>query len=263
MAPSSLPGSVDGRARGGNGGGLRYEVSGRTVARPGDPRGSGRPVAALALDPSYASLVPAPSRAATRALFAALTLAVAALAGCSASGGSSFDPAAPCTADAQRPGAYPELEAELPATFEGEPPVRRDSGRNCSDAALGTLASHGIEELRFAGALWETGRRSGVTLAVFSARGLTAERLAEFYEAGARDARKTQNVTTGMLRVKGVTGHRLDTLNDESYQSILAFESGREGLVRAVLVASDVREVGTMDEHEDVVRRAAKAALAE
>lgn len=198
----------------------------------------------------------------TRPLGLALAVAVLTLAGgCTAAGGSTFDPVAPCTEDGQRPGAYPALEARLPATFDGRPPVRKDSGRNCSDTALGTLARHGIDELRFAGALWETGRRSGVTLAVFSAPGLTADRLAEFYAAGAREARKTQNVTTGMLQIAGVTGHRLDTLNDESYQSILAFDSESEDLVHAVLVASDVREVGTMDAHDELVRRAAKAAL--
>jgi len=169
----------------------------------------------------------------------------------------SFDPQAPCTSDGQQPGAYPELEAALPATFQGAQPVRRDSGRNCSDAALGTLVDHGIEELRFAGALWETARRSGTTVAIFRAPGLSADRLAEFYEAGARSARKTVNVTMRPMKIEGVEGHRIDTLNDESYQTIVVLGSLEPDTVHAALIASDVREIGTMEAHDAVVKQAA------
>jgi hypothetical protein len=179
------------------------------------------------------------------------------LAACSQSAAGSFDPEAPCAVDGQQPGAYPELEAALPSTFQGEAPARLDSGRNCTEEALGTLTGHGIDELRFAGALWETGRRSGITVAVFRAPGLTADRLAEFYEAGAREARKTENVTTRRMKVEGVTGHRLDTLNDESYQTIVVLEEDAADTVHAVLVASDVREIGTKEAHDEVVREAA------
>ena len=182
------------------------------------------------------------------------------VAACSA-GGASFDPNAACTTDGQREGAYPELESALPSTFRGAEPVRRDSGRNCTDAALGTLMGRGVEELRFAGALWETGRRSCVTVAVFQAPGLTADLLREFYEAGARGARKTTNVTVRTIKVDGVKGHRLDTLNDESYQSILVFDDDTPDMVRAVLIASDIREVETKRAHEAVVREAAASAL--
>jgi hypothetical protein len=182
---------------------------------------------------------------------------LAALAACSVGASASFDPATPCTTDGQQPGAYPELEAVLPTTFEGDPPVSLDSGRNCSEEALGTLASHGIEELRFAGARWETGKRSGITVAVFTAPGLTAERLTEFYETGARAARKTVNVTVRPMKVGDVRGHRLDTLNDESYQTIVVLDADEPDTVHAVLVASNVREIGTMDAHDEAVKRAA------
>ena len=56
----------------------------------------------------------------------------------------SFDPAAPCPAEGQQPGAYPDLEALLPATHEGKAPDSVDSGRLCTDANLGTLAAAGI-----------------------------------------------------------------------------------------------------------------------
>jgi hypothetical protein len=181
-----------------------------------------------------------------------------ALGACSTGAATSFDPQSPCTSDGQQPGAYPALEAALPTTLDGEAPVWLNSGRNCSDQALGTLSRHGIDQLRFAGALWETGKRSGITVAVFSAPGLTAERLAEFYEAGAREARKTVNVTLRPMKFHGVQGHRLDTLNDESYQTIVVLESAEPDRVHAVLVASDVREIETLEAHEAVVKRAAR-----
>jgi hypothetical protein len=186
--------------------------------------------------------------------------AIAALAGCVGRAGGSFDPAGPCGADGQRPGAYPELEAVIPTTFEGAPPDRLDSGRNCSETNLGSLNAHGIDELRFAGGLWETGARSGVTIAAFEAAGLTMEQLAEFYETGARGARKTENVTVGDYAVGSVNGRRLDTLNDESFQTILVLDSESAGVVHAVLVASDIRETGTREAHDQIVDRAAAAA---
>ena len=192
----------------------------------------------------------------------ATAVLVPVFAACSAGSAGTFDPAAPCATDGQREGAYPELESALPSTFDDAAPVRRDSGRNCTDGALGTLASHGIDELRFAGALWETGRRSGVTVAVFRAPGLTADQLIEFYETGANKARKTTNVKTRGITVDGVKGQRLDALNDESYQSILVFDDETPDTVRAVLIASDAREIQTKQAHEEVVRRAAAAALA-
>ena len=55
----------------------------------------------------------------------------------------SFDPASACTTDGRMPGAYPELEALLPAAYEGKAPATVDSGRNCTPAALGTLRRRG------------------------------------------------------------------------------------------------------------------------
>ena len=202
------------------------------------------------------------ARAPWRWRLAATIVLVPVLAACSASGSSSFDPSAPCTTDGQWAGAYPELESALPETFDNAAPVRRDSGRNCTDAALGTLMSHGIDELQFAGALWETGKRSAVTVAVFRAPGLTAEQLTEFYEAGARKARKTEDINVRHITVEGIKGERLDTLNDESYQSILVFDDEAPDTVRAVLIANDVREIETRHAHEAIGRRAAATALA-
>jgi hypothetical protein len=192
----------------------------------------------------------------------AIALLIPVLAGCAAGSGTTFDPNVPCTTDGQAEGAYPELESALPSTFDDSAPVRRDSGRNCTEGALGTLAEHGIEEMRFAGALWHTGKRSGVTVAVFRAPGLTAERLIEFYISGAQSARKTSEVDDRAITIDGVKGRRLDALNDESYQSILVFDDDAPDTVRAVLIANDVREIETREAHEEVVRRAAATALA-
>jgi len=171
----------------------------------------------------------------------------------------SFDASGPCTVDGQRPGAYPELERLIPATFEGIAPARLDSGRNCTERNLGTLATHGIREVRFAGGLWETGDRSGFTMAVLVAPSLTAEIMADFYEAGARAGRKTEEVKRSIFDLDGRNAWMISALNDESYQTIVVWDPGQPGTVRAVLVGSDVRETDGMGPHNDLVQRAMAA----
>jgi hypothetical protein len=192
---------------------------------------------------------------------AALLVAVV-LSGC-AGGSPSFDPTGPCRVDGRASGAYPTLEALVPKSFDGRPPDHLDSGRNCTPANLGSLASHGVTEVRFAGGLWEEGKQSGVTLAVFEAgtpAGLTLQRdwLFEFYETGARTARSTDKIETSDLTVAGAAGRRLDTLNDESYQTIVVWQSAAPSILDVILIGSDVREVVTRAAHEARV----KAALA-
>jgi hypothetical protein len=188
---------------------------------------------------------------------AVLALFVAAIAaGCVGQGAASFDPAGPCTVDGQRPGAYPELEALIPPTFQGVAPTRLDSGRNCTERNLGTLATHGIREVRFAGGLWETGARSGVTLAVLAAPGLTGARLHEFYEAGARAGRRTEDVQSSVDKHDGEFVGQIDTLNGESFQTILVWAGDDSGLVRVVLVASDVRENQDRGPHRELLMQA-------
>lgn len=182
------------------------------------------------------------------------------LSGCAGGGPPpSFDPSGPCTGDGQRAGAYPQLERLIPAAFEGVAPARIDSGRNCTERNLGTLAGHGIREVRFAGGLWETGERSGFTMAVLTAEGLTAERMADFYEAGARAGRKTEDVKRSVFDLDGRHAWMISTLNDESYQTIVVWDSTVPGMVRAVLVGSDVRETEGMGPHDDLVKRAVAA----
>jgi hypothetical protein len=191
-------------------------------------------------------------------LVASLALA-AGVAGCAAGSAASFDPSGPCLVDGQRPGAYPELESLIPPAFEGVAPTRLDSGRNCTERSLGTLASHGIREVRFAGGLWETGQRSGFTLAVLTAPELTAERMADFYEAGARAGRKTEEVKRSIFDLDGQNAWAINTLNGESYQTIAVWDAGPPGVVRAVLVGSDVRETDGLGPHNDLFQRALAA----
>jgi hypothetical protein len=159
-------------------------------------------------------------------------------AGCS--GGSvytSFDPTGPCTTDGRFPGAFPTLEALVPSRFEGRAPDTLDSGRNCSATELGTLAGHGIHELRYAGGTWVLGSNAGVTLAVFAADGLTAAILGEWYEATARQARNTREITPTRPIIHGQSTFRLDTVNNESDQTVLTWDGTATGEVFVVVAA--------------------------
>ena len=189
---------------------------------------------------------------------AMIGLVVATLTGCGTA--ATFDPAAPCKADGRAAGAYPELEALVPREFRGTPPSRVDSGRTCSAAGLGSLAVHDVKELKFAGATWELGSGAGVTLAVFDAPGLDVRWIEEFYESGARTAKNTETVETGTMALPdGKSAFRLDTLNGESYQTVVVWPDGQR--VRAALIASSVREAQTKAAHEVVVTDALSAAF--
>jgi hypothetical protein len=188
-----------------------------------------------------------PSRAGgpLRLLAAALVRAFVAtiiFAGCSsAAAPAPFDPAAPCTADIRQSGAYPELESLIPASLDGRPPSRVDSGRNCTAANLGSLAEHGISEVRFAGGLWETSPSSGVTLAIFEADGLEAVHIGEWYEASARLARKTQALRPTRPTIDGRQAYRLDLLNGDVPQTVVVWPSS-DGRVVQVVIGSGVGE---------------------
>ena len=199
---------------------------------------------------------------ARRVLAVGILLVIGALAsGC---GQGSFDPTGPCNADGRAAGAYPELEALVPGEFRGRAPDRLDSGRNCTTTALATLALHEVSELRFAGGIWDLGSSSGVTLAVFEAPreapGLEAAWMAEFFEAGARTARRVESVDVrSIVLPDGAAASRIDALNGESYQTVVVWPDGER--VRAALVASFIREVSTKEAHEAVVTEAIAAAL--
>jgi hypothetical protein len=189
-------------------------------------------------------------------ILAVLVVGVAAV-GC---GASAFDPTGACTADGRAAGAYPDLEALVPGDLDGTPATRVDSGRNCTSTSLGSLASHGVKELRYAGATWETGPDAGVSIAVFDAADLQADWVHEFYVAGAEAARNAESVETSSTSVDGKPAFRVDVLNGESYQTVVDWQDGEH--VRAVLVASFIRDAPTKDHHEATVDAALAAAAA-
>ena len=171
---------------------------------------------------------------------AASVLALAVAACGSIAPAATFDPASACTTDGRFAGAYPDLEAELPTSFEGQPPATVDSGRNCTDAALGSLAAAGIDGVRFAGATWPLGGTSGVTVALFEGDGLDAATLLSFYEDGAQQARRTEKLVTSDTSVGGVEAKRLDVLgSDGTGQTIVTWPGDAPGRVN-VLLAADV-----------------------
>lgn len=152
----------------------------------------------------------------------------------------SFDPASPCTTDGRQPGAYPDLEASLPAAYDGRTPDNVDSGRSCTPGALGSLAERGVTELRFAGATWGLGGTTGLTVAVFEATGLDATAMVDFYAASAQTNRKTEKLQLSDTTAGALPARRLDVLqSDGAYQTIVAWPSGDEGRV-IVLLAADL-----------------------
>lgn len=188
------------------------------VSRPPVPRGTGLP----------------------RSLLLAALVAIAAACG-PAIDPVSFDPATPCTRpedEGRFPGAYPALEGLLPAAFENAAPTFRDSGRSCTPEQLGTLGERGIAEIHFAGANWDLGNGRALTIAVFEASGLDPQRMIEFYEAGARAARRTNDLQTSDTTVGDLPAKRLDVLFGDSRQSIVAWpEDPSTGRVKVLLSA--------------------------
>jgi len=163
------------------------------------------------------------------------------LAACSGSAPApaSFDPAGSCAgADEQRmSGAYPELEAALPTKLADAAPTNRESGRYCSEQTLGALMAAGIAEMRFGAATWDRGSGKGLSLVLYEADGLTAKALFDTYETSARATSKVHNIRTSEPTIAGGEAHRMDLLNDESFQAILVWPGDRPGQVRVILAA--------------------------
>jgi hypothetical protein len=164
-------------------------------------------------------------------LVATLLLAVA----CAAEPPASFDPEAPCTADGSFPGAYPALEARVPAMYEGRGPDTLDSGRNCTPENLGSLVVRGFEEIRYAGGTWDFGRDQAAVLVVFSAPGLRAEDIADFYSASARAANRTNVTGESSLDIGGRPGRRLDTATGSRTQTVVVWPAADADHVNVVI----------------------------
>jgi len=157
----------------------------------------------------------------------------------------SLAPTGSCTADAQRPGTYPDLEALLPGPYQGAQPQSLDSGRTCTPAGLGTLAGHGIADVRFAGETWGFGGTTGMTLAVFDAAGLDPARMLEFYQSGAATASHTDKLQSSDTTVGGKPAKRLDVLStDGTGQTIVTWPGATPGQVW-VLLSADIGDART------------------
>jgi hypothetical protein len=159
-------------------------------------------------------------------------------------------------ADATSIGGFPELEALVPSSLHDAAPNVVNSGRSCSDKALGSLTSHGIHELRYAGATWNQGRSDATVVAVLATPPdqplIQQTWVEEFYTAGAVAATKTDNVTTTRPTIEPVGQvFRLDALNDLSLQTIVTWNDG--GLVHVVIVASEVSPTASRAEHDQRV----------
>lgn len=167
-------------------------------------------------------------------------------AACGGSAAPSFDPTGTCTSDGRAPGAYPDLEALVPKLYQGVAPGTLDSGRNCTAANLGALASFGISEVRFAGATWSFGGERAVVLAVFRSSGLTTEAMGNFYLASARAAARTQVVASTAPMVSGRQGWRLDTTTSERTQTVVIWPSTTSDMVN-VVISNDLPDARIQD----------------
>jgi hypothetical protein len=200
-------------------------------------------------------------RALVRSAVAAISILVPLLlAGCGAFG-ATFSPTGPCTVDGRAPGAYPDLEASVPRLISGRTATSVDSGRDCSADALGTFASHGITELRFAGATWDEGGGNGVSIAVLALpdRALPVAWAEEFYLVGAQNGKHTGNIQTSRPTYPGAGPvFRLDTLNDLSFQTVVVWPDG--ALARVVIVATQVGPSASRSVHDARVSEAVGAA---
>lgn len=181
---------------------------------------------------------PTPRRLALVGLAAAAVL----LAACAPQATAAFDPAAPCnpTVREQMSGAYPELEARVPLEVNGEAAASRDSGRFCSVDTLGSVYEAGVTEVRFGGAIWKVGR-GGIQLGAFEGDGLTAELMAEEYRRAAGKDRATEAVRPTTLEIDGRPAWRVDLVNGDSRQAIVAWAAA-DGRVVQTVVAADVDE---------------------
>lgn len=164
-----------------------------------------------------------------------LLLVVLSVGACATTPPASFDPSGPCTSDGSTPGAYPELEALVPTTFQDSAPETLDSGRKCTAEGLGALRQAGIDEVRFAGGTWGFGATRAAALVVFSAPGLTAEAMADFYAESARAANRTRVTAESTPTLAGRPGHRIDTLTGSRLQTVMVWPAAEPDVVNVVI----------------------------
>jgi hypothetical protein len=168
----------------------------------------------------------------------AFVLALVALTGGLVACGSSapsFDPTGTCTTDGSAPGSYPDLEALIPTAYLDRTPDTLDSGRNCTAENLGSLASAGITEVRFAGGTWGLGANRAAALVVFQASGLTVDAVADFYTASARAADRTTVTGESQVSMAGQTVRRMDSSTGDRTQTVVVWPAAEPDTVNIVL----------------------------
>jgi hypothetical protein len=166
---------------------------------------------------------------------AAALLAVLAAACSGGAAATSFDPASACTTDGVMAGAYPALEARIPTSYEGRGPDHLDSGRHCTPANLGSLATAGLTEVRFAGGTWDFGGYRAAALVVFQGSGLTADLVAGFYTSSARAADRTTVTGESSPTLAGRATHRLDTTTGDRTQTVVTWAARDPDTVDVVI----------------------------
>ena len=174
-----------------------------------------------------------PRRLAAVSLLALVLAAV--VAACGGEASASFDPTGPCTSDGTMAGAYPELEARIPTTYEEQAPATLDSGRSCSDENLGSLKDEGITEVRYAGGTWDFGGNRAAALAIFTAPGLTPEMVFDFYRTSAESANRTTITGESTATLAGHEVQRLDSTTGERIQTVVVWASDDADIVNVVL----------------------------
>lgn len=168
-----------------------------------------------------------------------------------------------CLADTRAPGRFPDLEALLPRGMIERSPDSVDSGANCTAASLGSYASHGIGELRFAGATWDYGNGDATVAAVVQTGSigppLEVAWVEEFYTVGAVNGRHTGEVKTSRPTMGGAGQvFRLETVNDLSLQTVVIWPAGQ--IVRIVIVATTIGPDASRDAHDQRVEVAVEVA---
>jgi hypothetical protein len=123
----------------------------------------------------------------------------------------------------------------VPTTYEDRAPDTLDSGRNCSSENLGTLAADGFEEIRFAGGTWAFGAERAAVLVVFSAPGLDADAIADFYTTSARAANRTRITGESTPTLADRPGRRLDTTTGSRTQTVVVWPAAEPDLVNVVI----------------------------
>jgi hypothetical protein len=205
-------------------------------------------------------------RAALAAPILSLVALVLAVVGCGGATGSATPAGTGCTADTKAPGTFASLEGLLPKELDGRAPDLLDSGANCTAGTLGTYATHGISELRFAGATWDGANGDGTVIALMSTPtprepALQTAWVEEFYTAGAQNASHTENITTTRPSMPGAgIVFRLETLNNLSLQTVVVWPDGPD--VWVVIVATTVDPNASRAAHDQRVEAAVAAAAA-